>query len=319
MHHTEVTKLSQEHANKDGLSTRVSRRAFITGTAAATVGAAAGILGGAGAANAAPSYTKVPKLPGEITRMDTQFTKAGNPYEVVDVLISGDRTRLFVPHASPPNKYAWVPVIWFYHANGSSYASLSSAFKWAADPAVDYGAISIAPNNGGASEFVSSKAVTAHLNAIAYVNSLWRVYYSFGRANSGGGSLMAWAFGNKLLPRQQGMYLASATYDMLDLFERDPGRIGPPYGNDPALIQATNPATLPQAAWTGVRIRASYSTVDQIVPPDKHCLALIATAGPVAIETSSIPHDGGGEPTGHFVPGWVNNDMLLTFKRWANL
>ena len=303
----------------EGAGSGVSRRAFIASTAAVAIGAAAGAIGGAGGAYAVPSYTKVPKLPSEITRMDTQFTKAGNPYEVIDVSISGDRTRLFVPHVSPPNKYAWVPVIWFYHANGSSYASLSSAFKWGADPAVDYGAISIAPNNGGSSEFVTPKAVTAHKNAIAYVNSLWRVYYSFGRANSGGGSLMCWAFGNKLLPRPVGMYLGSATYDMMDLYTRDPVRIGPPYGNDAALIQATNPALLPQTAWTGIRIRASYSTTDQIVPSDKHCLALIAQASPVAIETSSIPHDAGGEPTGHAVPGWVNSDMLLTFKRWANL
>jgi hypothetical protein len=312
--------LDEKQVKPDGgARSAVSRRAFIASSAAAAVGAAAGVLGGASAASAAPSYTKVPKLPSEISRMDTQFTKAGNPYEVIDVNISGDRTRIFVPHASPPNKYAWVPVIWFYHANNSSYAALSSAFKWGADPAVDYGAISVAPNNGGSSEWVTPNAVTAHKNAIAYVNSLWRVFYSFGRANSGGGSLMCWAFGNNMLPRQVGMYLGSGTYDMKDLWDRDTARVGPTYGYDESLMQATNPKNLPQSAWTGIRIRASYSTEDQIVPADRHCLALISLAAPVAVETSSIPHDGGGEPTGHTVPGWVNNDMLLTFKRWANL
>jgi hypothetical protein len=282
-------------------------------------GAAAGAFGETRSANAAPSYKKIPLLPNEITRMDTQHTPSGKPYEVVDVDISGDRTRLFVPHASPPSKTAWVPVIWFYHANGSSYSALSGVFKSGAEPAVDYGAISVCPNNGGSSEFASPKAVAAHTNAIAYVNNLWRVYHSFGRANSAGGALMCWAFGNKLLPRPQGLYLASAAYDMMDLYGRDPVRVGLPYDYDTARIQATNPATLPQSSWTGARIRASYSTSDQIVPPAKHALALIAKASPVATETSTLPHDAGGEPTGHYIPGYINNDMLLTFKRWAGL
>ncbi|WP_455133514.1 hypothetical protein [Microbacterium aurum] len=297
----------------------ISRRTLLTSGAAAAVGVASGAFGGAAGAFAAADYSKVPKLPGEIGRMDTQRTPAGNAYQVVDVSISGDRTRLFIPNSAPPNKWAWTPVIWFYHANGSSYASLSTAFKYGAEPAIDYGAVSVCPNYGGSDAWVSPAAVAAQTNAVDYMNSLWRIYYSFARANSGGGALMCWAFGNKMLPRQQGMYLASGVYDMADVYARGPERVGPAYGYDNAKVQATNPATLPQSAWQGARIRASYNPDDQTVPPQQHAIALETLAGPVAIETSYRTHDGGGTATGHTVPGWVNTDMLATFQRWAGL
>ncbi|WP_133540882.1 hypothetical protein [Microbacterium sp. BK668] len=251
--------------------------------------------------------------------MDTQFTGSGNPYEVIDVSISGDRTRLFVPHVSPPSSTSWVAVLWYYHANGSSYTAVSSAFKYGADPLVDYGAISVCGDNGGPNEFANAKAVTAHRNAIAYVTALWRVYYSFGRSNSGGGALMCWAFGTGMVPRRHGMYLASSVYDMESLYEQDPTRVGYPYGYSTAALQATNPARLGPSAWTGMRIRSSYSTVDERVPPQDHCLALTSRAAPVAVEASLLPHDGGGTANGHWVPGTINREMVSTFRRWANL
>lgn len=297
---------------------RFSRRTLL---AAAATGL--GLITAGGSTNAfaasGSKSTPVPVLPGEISRMATQYTSAGNPYEVIDVMITGDRARLFVPHASPPNLRVWVPTIWFYHANGSSYASLSTAFKTAADPAVDYGAISICPNYGGSAGWASPPAVTAQVNAVNYVNSLWRVYYSFARANSGGGGLMCWAVGNRMLTRQSGMYMASAVYDMMDVYTRGPDRVGPAYGYNSALVQATNAASLPQSAWKDARIRASYNPDDQTVPPQQHAIALESLAGPVATETSFITHDGGGTATGHTVPGWANKDMLLTFQRWAGL
>ncbi|WP_243075653.1 hypothetical protein [Microbacterium sp. SS28] len=297
----------------------LSRRTFIAGGAAAAIGATAGILGGALPASAVEEYTKVPKLPGEISRLSNQKTKAGKLYESIDVSIAGDPTRIFVPHASPPSKTRWVPVIWFYHATNSSYTSLSSAFLYGATPAVDEGAICICPDYGGPTSFANAAAVQAQVNAVAYVNSLWRVYYSFARSNSGGGGLMCWAFGNNMLPRQQGMYLASSVYDMWDAYVSGPTLVGPAYGFNSDAVHATNAAELPESAWAGSRIRASFNPLDTRVPPEKHAIALLAKAQPVAIETSYITHDGGGTATGHTVPGFVNTDMLQTFKRWANL
>ena len=296
----------------------VSRRAFMAGGAATVLGAAAGVLGGASAANAV-EYTKVPKLPGEISRVSNVRTSKGNLYESIDVSIKGDPTRIFVPHAAPPSKLKWVPVVWFYHATNSSYAALSSAFLYGAQPAVDNGAVCVCPDYAGPTAWVNAAAVTAQVNAIDYMNSLWRIYYSFARSNSGGGALMCWAFGNKMLPRQQGMYLASSVYDVMESFEQGPTIVGPAYNFNVAAVQATNAATLPQSAWTGARIRASYNPDDQRVPPARHAIALETLAGPVAIETSFVTHDGGGTATGHTVPGWVHTDMMQAFARWANL
>ncbi|WP_345801555.1 hypothetical protein AAIB33_00195 [Microbacterium sp. AZCO] len=294
----------------------MSRRAFMTGGAAVAAGAAAGVLGGAIPASAA-DYTKVPKLPYETSRLSNQVTKAGTLYESIDVSIAGDPARIFVPHSSPPSKYNWVPVIWFYHATNSSYEALSSAFFYGATPAVDEGAVCICPDYAGPTAFANAAAMKAQTNAIAYVNSLWRVYYSFARSNSGGGGLMCWAFGNNLLPRQQGMYLASSVYDMWAAFQEGPSLVGPAYNYDPAAVQATNAANLPQSAWAGSRIRASFNPADTRVPPQEHAIALLTKAAPVATETSYITHDGGGTATGHWIPSWVNNDMLKTFKAWA--
>lgn len=296
----------------------VSRRVFLGAGAAAALGAASGTMGGALAASAA-DYTKVPKLPGEVSRTSGLKTPKGTLYESIDVSIKGDMTRIFVPQSAPPGKLKWVPVVWFYHATNSSYASLSSAFLHGAQPAVDNGAVCVCPDYAGPTAFANPAAITAQVNAIAYMNALWRIYYSFARSNSGGGGLMCWAFGNNMLPRQQGMYLASSVYDMMDAYIRGPELVGPAYNFSAAAVQATNAASLPQSAWAGSRIRCSYNPDDQRVPPPQNEIALETLAGPVAIETSFITHDGGGTVTGHTVPDWVNTDMLKTFQRWANL
>ncbi|MDY0910374.1 hypothetical protein [Microbacterium sp. CFBP9034] len=303
-----------ESQDKDGLT----RRLFLSGSAAAALGAATGALGGGAAASAA-DYSKIPKLPGELTRAATLYTRAGNPYEMIDVVIQGDRTRLFVPHASKPSRTAWVPVVWFYHSNGSSYSALNTAFNSAAEPTVDFGAISICPNNGGASAWVSPAAIAAQRNAVAYITSLWRPFYNFQRANSGGGALMSWAYSNRIMDRMSGMYMASSVYDVWDAYVRAPEKVGPAYGYDEAVIQATNPANRPQSSWTGTRIRCSYNPADQVVPPAQNALALMNLAGPVATEVSSYIHAGGETTGGHVVPSAVAGDMLLTFKRWAGV
>ena len=84
----------------------------------------------------------------------------------------------------------------------------------------------VCPDYAGPTAWVNTAAVTAQVNAVAYMNSLWRIYYSFARSNSGGGALMCWAFGNNMLPRQQGMYLASSVYDVMESFTQGPTVVG---------------------------------------------------------------------------------------------
>ncbi|ALJ19087.1 hypothetical protein [Microbacterium sp. No. 7] len=299
----------------------VSRRTVLTGAVAGTLAALVPIS----TAAAAPNYSVIPLLAGETRRDDTHVTANGTAYEAIDVSIQGDLARLFIPHSVLPRLSTGVPVVWFYHANGSRYTALSSAFQWPAERLVELGAVCICPDYGGASAWTSSIAIRAQKNAIAYVNGLGRVSVSLLRANSGGGSLMTLAYGNRWLPAQRGMYLASATYDMEDLAIRDRARFEPVYapdlaaaGGDLWALAPQNAARLPQSAWTGARIRVAAATNDLVVPADKHGLALIARANPVAAEVSSrtFVTPAGVGVNGHYVPDWVNGDMITTFQSW---
>lgn len=285
-----------------------SRRTLLMGSA---LGAAAALIPLTSAV-AAPTYTPVGALPGEVSRLDTQITSVGKKkYEEIDVVYNGDTIRLFVPHTATPSKTAApVTMVWYYHANGSTHTSLSKVYKWSAMLAIDRGWVCVCPLYGG-SLWTSNAAAAYHKSAVTYLDSTFNIGTSFLRANSGGGSLMTGAYGTRSVPKAKGIYMANATYDMQDLYARDPGRIGPVYNNDPALVAASNPARLPQSAWVGSRIRAVVSEVDPLVPPDKHGQALVLKAGPVAAETSLMWHD-----QGHTVPDVVSTDMVSTFARW---
>ncbi|MFC9918997.1 hypothetical protein [Agromyces binzhouensis] len=176
--------------------------------------------------------------------------------------------------------------------------------------AVDRGAVCICPNYGG-DQWTSQTAITRQKNASSYMSAIWRVGASFLRADSGGGALMTYVYGNRPVPTARGMYLANAAYDMEDLYQRDPVRIGPPYGNDLATVQAANPARLPQSSWTGTRMKIVVSAADTILPPASHGLALADTARPVATQVTVDYHDGG-----HVVPSWTQADMINTFAAW---
>ncbi|GAA1510569.1 hypothetical protein BJ978_000134 [Agromyces terreus] len=296
--------MNDEHpaASRDG----IRRRTIIIGAAAGLVTAA---TSAALPAVAAPTYSPIPKLPFEVSRLDTQVTSIGKKkYEAIDVLYQGDRMRLFVPHASPPKTS--VGVLWYYHSNGSDYTSLTNVYKWSAMMAVDAGAVCICADYGG-SLWTSQPSLTAQQNATRYMGNVWKIAVSFMRANSGGGPLMTYAYGTKMVPAVRGMYMASAAYDMEDLYDRDPVRIPPVYGFNRDLAVATNPARLPQSSWVGTRIRTVVSMSDPLVPPPQHTLALVDKAAPVARETSVEYHDGG-----HRVPDWTSTDMIATFKRW---
>lgn len=300
---------------------QISRRSILVGAAS---GVAFALLP-MSSALAAPNYGVIPKLPGETQRTETKYTSNGTPYEMIDVNISGDLARLFVPHTAKPSLTKGVAVVWYYHANGSRYTALSSAFIWPAERGVEMGAIAICPDYAGASAWTNSDAIKAQKNAVAWIKSQWYVGLSFLRANSGGGSLMTLAYGNRWIPGQRGMYLASATYDMEDLYDRDPGRIGPAYAADiptagptPWALSKFNAARLPATAWAGSRIRVAAATNDTVVPADKHGLALLGKAAPVAIEATSRTFTTplGVGIGGHYVPDWVNGDMVTTFQSW---
>ncbi|GAA1982693.1 hypothetical protein [Microbacterium pumilum] len=290
---------------------RLSRRTLLLGSA---LGAAAAVMP-LSSAFAAPSYTAVPLLPYETSRLDTQTTTVGKKkYEEIDVVYKGDTIRLFVPHTAKPFKSSpAVTMVWYYHSNGSTHTSLSNVYKYSAMLAVDKGWVCVCPLYGG-SLWTNNAAAAYQKSAVTYLNSYFNIGTSFLRANSGGGSLLTGAYGTGMVPKAKGIYLANGTYDMEDLYARDPGRIGPVYDNDPALVAASNPARLPQSAWTGSRIRAVVSQADFIVPPAQHGQALVEKADPVAAETSLMWHN-----QGHVVPDVVSTDMIKTFARWLTV
>lgn len=291
-----------------------SRRGILRGAAGAA-GTVVAAAVAAPAASAATSYAVVPKLPGEISRVSNKTSPAtGRKYESIDVSISGDRTRLYVPHSMPPNKTKSATMVWFYHSNGSTYDSLSGIFVDAALLAIDQGWICICPNYAG-SKWTTSPATTAQKRATSYVTSLWTIGASFLRANSGGGALMSWSYGNKLVPNARGMYSASAVWDMEDIYDRDPVRVRPVYNFSKAACRATNPMRLPQSAWSKARIRVTCSKSDQIVPPSKHGTALYNKARPVAKEATIVYHPASGD-LGHSVPASSAQDMVTVFARW---
>ncbi|MCZ2836015.1 hypothetical protein [Modestobacter sp. VKM Ac-2985] len=284
-----------------------SRRSVLLGAAAGLAGVAVGV----GPAQAAPVYTPIPKLPGEVSRSDTRTTRIGKKqYEAIEVVWGKDRARLYVPWATPPKAPKPGGVAWLYHSNGSTHTALDGAYAYPAMMLVDRGMVCVCPNFGG-STWTTQTALTHQVNWDKYISGVFNVGVAFARANSGGGSLMTYAYAKNMVRGMRGIYLANASYDMEDLYARDPGRIGPPYGNDPALVAATNPARMPQSAWAGKRVKTVVSLVDPLLPPDRHGLALAALAQPVAADVRIQYHD-----QGHTVPGWTHSDMVSTFSSW---
>lgn len=263
------------------------------------------------AAPTAAAASPIPKLPGELSRTSA-VTAKGVPYENITVSINGDKAQLFVPHTAIPNKTV-VGVIWYYHATGSTYSALNSAYKYSAELSVDQGAVCFCPNYGG-SLWVNATAVNHQAAAIAYLKSVFVIGLSFLRGNSGGGGLMCWAYGKNLIPGARGMYLANAAYDMAEVWDRAPERIAPSYNYDRAAMEATNPARLDASVWKGKRIRVVVSDAanpDPVLPAEGHGLALVAKSAGLAVENSILYHS-----LGHQIPSAANKDMIAAFNRW---
>lgn len=292
-------------------ASRHSRRLVLTG-AALGLGSA---LVHAVSASAAPDYSAIPPLPDE-------------PGCGATVLACGpealpDHRRLDQGRSHPPVRAALRGSVAAHRSRSALVLPRQrqlvrgalGAFQYAADQAVDEGVISICPQYGG-SVWVSRAAVTAHTNAAAWVQKSWRIGASFLRSNSGGGALLCWVYGNRLLPEIRGAYHASGVYDMSEAARRDPLRVLPAYDDDSAAVAATDPARLPQSAWAGTRLRITGSSEDLLVPLAVHGARLHALARPVAKEAVLLDHSSEGAPSGHIVPTATQKDMLDTFRRW---
>jgi hypothetical protein len=299
--------------NTSAPSNGLTRRTLLLGAAGAAAGVGIVPLTGV-AANAAANYSVVPKLPAEVSRLDTQTSRFGQKYEAIDVSIDGDLTRLFVPHGVK-KKPSTVKnaVVWYYHATGSNYTALSNAFKYSAEMVLKEGAICICPNYGG-DLWINDKAIALQKRAAQWLGNVFTIGLAFGRANSGGAALMTYAYGMNLVPAMRGIYSASGALNVEDLYAKDASRIGPAYGNDLAKIKATNPTRLAASAWKGKRMRFVMSNGDPIATPALHGGLIIKNAGTGAVEASARMHDGG-----HTIPTFTHQDMIDAFKRWSNL
>ncbi len=290
----------------------VGRRTVLAGGGLAVLGAA-GLAGASGAAATTAGGTAAapaPRLPGEVARSATRTTRVGRtPYESVDVVLGGDRARLYLPWGAPLKGDLPGSAVWFYPPFGSDHTSLDGAYAYGAMLAVDEGSICLCPTFGAS---LTSEAAVEHQAAWArWAEEVLSVSCSFVRATSGGGALMTYAYARGMVRGTRGAYLANAVYDVEDLWARDPDRIGPLYGDDPAAVAAGNPARLPSHVWTGKRLKVVTSPQDPVVPERAHGLALAARAEPVASEVLRLTH-----AQGHLVPGSVHADMISTFRSW---
>ncbi|MEZ0491220.1 hypothetical protein AB2L28_03100 [Kineococcus sp. TBRC 1896] len=255
----------------------------------------------------------IPTLPGEAWRDTTRVSRIGQkPYEVIDVVQDGDTARLYVPWTAALRGQKPGAMVWFYHSNGSTHTAMDGAYAYPGQLCVDQGATSICPTFGGPSTWTNQTSIALQTAWSAWVRATFSVGVAYARANSGGGSLMTYAYARGMIANERGIYLANATYDNEELYSRDPVRIGSAYDDDPAKIAATNPARIGQAAWKGKRFKTIVSEADFIVPPVAHGLKLADLARPVAADVRVQYHDGG-----HTVPGFTHTDMISTFRSWS--
>lgn len=286
-----------------------SRRAILLGgvTAAAAL-TLAGPASFASAATPAPIRT----LPSEISRRQNQTTAKGTLYDAVQVDISGDRAWIMIPQSLKPYRRTTVGVVWFYHGSGSDHNALLNGFAYEAKQIVDGGGIAIC-QDVRKNSYSSPYAVKTQADGVAYLGALYKLGPSFLRATSGGGALATWTYGTRAIPNIVGMYFVNAIYDVkASYLMGGQSEIGPAYGFNESLIDATNPATLPSSAWTGARMRIVYSTTgDYIVPPEIHAIRLYERALPTGKEITYRTHT-----LGHTTPSFVGSEAPRYFNRW---
>lgn len=296
------------------LAPALSRRGFM----AVMGGVGGALLVSATGQSALAATTPTPKLPGEYFRKANQVTAAGTVFDNICVRINGDTMRLHVPQTVKPNSGVPVPVVWFYHGSGSDHNALDGGFKSHAAAMVDRGAIAICQTAGG-TLYSHPTAVGLQAAGWSYVAGLFKVSGNVLRATSGGGALAIETYATRLIPSIVGMYVVNGTYDIRDAYNAGGDRrntIVAAFGDDPAAIDAANPARHPASAWAGAKMRivvAAPSETDQIVPPDTNGLALITRAQPTAAEATVRTHG-----NGHSTPGFALSDFVATAERWGS-
>ena len=289
----------------------IDRRGFIT--AATVVGFGLPIVSAPAAWALASSPS--PKLPGEARRQEGLTTALGKQkYDAILVKINGDAARLFVPQTIKPGSPTHV--VWFYHAAESDQEAIMGGYRAAAERVVDEGAIGICQNAGGT--LYSNPIARQHqVSGYAYLSGIYDIVANYLRATSAGGALAVEAYGAPLMPDVHGLYLVNAVYDTRSLYNmggRQTLSVGMAFNYNTAQIDAYNPARFAQSAWTDSSMRvvvSSPSSSDTSVPPDKHGLALIAKAKPVALEASVRTHS-----QGHTTPGFADVDFTQSLERW---
>lgn len=309
-----------QHEDEAGAQGRplVSRRGFMT-LAAGGMGAIA--LGGVSTAAFAADPSPTPKLPGEYFRKPNQLTAAGTLFDNICVRINGDVARIHVPQTVKPFTGQAVPVVWFYHGAGSDHNALDGGFKLVSAAVVDHGWVAICQTAGG-SLYSHPTAQALQVAGYNYMRNTFTISTNVLRATSGGGALANETYASKLVGAGTGgiagMYNVNATYDIRAHYDQggdSRASIVAAFGDDPAAIDAANPARYGAGAWAGsiMRIVVSQpSETDLIVPPDDHGLKLLALASPVAAEATMRAHS-----NGHSTPGFALPDFIATMERWV--
>jgi hypothetical protein len=302
----------KHHTRSESGRRGISRRGFIALTAGGLGGA---LLAGT---TAAPAFAvPTPTLPGEYFRKGNQVTATGTLYDNICVRINGDIARLHVPQTVKPYSGNPVQVVWFYHGSGSDHNALDGGFKSSAAAVVDRGGVAICQTAGG-TIYTHPTAVALQLAGYSYMSGLFAIQSNILRSTSGGGALATETYARKLIPKIDGMYNVNSGYDLRAFYDGGGGgkdSIVAAFGDDPAAIDAANPARHPQSAWAGSKMRivvSQPSSSDTIVPPDQHGLALLALAQPVALDATLRAHS-----NGHSTPGFATSDFVAMIERWS--
>lgn len=311
---TRIADMHETDPSADPAPSTLSRRRFLT----LAVGGAGGMLmAGAPLTTPAATASPTPPLPGEFFRKGNQATAKGTLYDNICVRINGDVARVFVPQTVKPNSGVPVPVVWFYHGAGSDHSALEAGFKNHSQAVVDRGLIAICQTAGG-SVYSHPTAVALQVAGWQYMSNVFTISHNVLRSTSGGGALAVETYARDLIPRIAGMYNVNATYDIRAHYDQggDPRlAIVAAFGENPAAIDAANPARHPASAWSGKRLRVCVSQpneTDLIVPPEQHGLRLRSLALPVAAEASVQTH-----ANGHSTPAVALSDFLTSMLRWG--
>ncbi|QIG39078.1 LamG domain-containing protein [Microbacterium sp. 4R-513] len=296
------------------LAADITRRdALVLGTSAAALAFGGLVAGPASSAQAAPS----PRLPGELGRQTDLVTRyRGTVFDHIRVSVGGDGARLFIPQGIVPGSQQ-VPVLWLYHGAQSSEDALTGGFRTMGERGVDSGMIVICQNLGG-TLYTHPTAKQHQVNGWNYLSGLYGIDRNFFRGTSHGGAMGAEVLAAGLIPHAYGSYIVNGVYDIERMYLEGTAQarysVGAAFGNSLSLIRANNPARHQGADWAGRRVRVVYSTPDSsdaTTPPPIHAKALLATAGPYAVEASFRTH-----LNGHDTPSFADTDNQTTLERW---